>query len=100
MKGKRNEEKLIRKLEIIVSGRVQGVGFRYFTLHKAISLSIRGYVKNTWDGKVKIVAVGDNVEIDIFLQELRQGPPMSVVENIEINELVSTGNHENFRIKY
>ena len=90
----------MRKIEILISGRVQGVSFRFFTLQKAIALGIKGYVQNTYEGKVKVIAVGDIDAMDIFLSELHNGPRMSNVERLEIVELASTAIYENFRIKH
>ena len=95
-----NEEKIIKKLEIVISGRVQGVGFRYFTLQKAIALNIKGYVRNTYEGKVEVVAIAEKTAINNFVMELHKGPRMSVVENIEIVELTTVGNYKNFRIEH
>ena len=95
-----SEEKIIKKLKIFVSGRVQGVGFRYFTLQKAIALGIKGYVRNTYNEKVEVVAIVEYTAMETFLKELRKGPRMSLVENLEIVELASTGNYSDFRIKH
>ncbi len=97
---KMDKEYIIKKLEITVSGRVQGVGFRYFTLQKAIALDIKGYVRNTYEGKVEVVAIAENTAMNNFVMELRKGPRMSVVENIEIVELAAAGNYENFSIEH
>ncbi len=95
-----SKEKKIKKLEITISGRVQGVGFRYFTLQKAIAIGIKGYVRNTYEGKVEVVAIAENTAMEYFLMELRKGPRMSIVENLEIVELAATADYENFRIKH
>jgi acylphosphatase len=97
---KMDKEDKIKKLEITVSGRVQGIGFRYFTLQKAIAYGIMGYVRNTYDGKVEVVAIAENTAMENFVIELRNGPRMSVVENMEIVEMATVGNYENFRIKH
>ena len=96
---KMSEEKITKKLEITISGRVQGVGFRYFVLQNAIELGIKGYVRNTYNEKVEVVAVAEKSAMENFLLELRKGPRMSIVENMEIVELAAASNYENFRIK-
>ena len=100
MVKKMGKEDNLKKLEITISGRVQGVGFRYFVLQNAIGLGIKGYVRNTYNEKVQVVAIAENTTMENFLMELRKGPRMSVVENLEIVELASAGDYENFRIKH
>jgi acylphosphatase len=70
-------------LEIYVSGRVQGVSYRYYTLKKAISLHITGEVKNLPDGRVMIIAAGNESNLELFLDELRQGPSYSNVTELK-----------------
>lgn len=70
-----------------VSGRVQGVGFRYFVEHCAIDFQIEGWVRNLQDGRVEGVAIGTLENLQKFRTRLTQGPPLSRVQNIEIREL-------------
>lgn len=67
----------------VVSGRVQGVGFRFFAERVANQLGLRGYVKNLWDGKVEAYAIGDEAQLEEFRQRLAEGPRMSRVESVE-----------------
>lgn len=69
---------------IFVEGRVQGVGFRYFTKKIADSLSLSGWVRNTFDGKVEIKAQGESSAIEKFLIEIKRGPIRAKVENVMI----------------
>jgi|GEM_PF-335438 len=62
-------------LQITISGRVQGVGFRYYIFRAAQELRIKGIIKNLPDGKVYIEAEGDPQNIEIFLEKCREGPP-------------------------
>lgn len=86
--------------EIKVTGRVQGVGFRYFTLKKAREHSIAGWVKNTGDGGVLIVARGETKHIETFIDYLKIGPTLSRVENISIAKIDIQQEFDNFDIKY
>ena len=86
--------------EIIISGRVQGVGYRYFVLRKAEFLNIKGYVKNLYDGRVKVLAIGDDTAIEEFINELQNGPFMSHVSNIDITNIQLTKKYENFSVKF
>ena len=66
-------------LNLVVSGRVQGVGFRYFALHRARAHGISGWVKNRYDGKVEIEAEGPRGDLELFLTDIKGGPPASHV---------------------
>ncbi len=67
-------------VEFTVSGRVQGVGFRYFTCTIAHELGIRGWVKNLPDGQVRILACADAQAMAAFRTKLRVGPAFSRVD--------------------
>lgn len=73
-------------IRIYVSGRVQGVGFRYFTFQQAKKLNLSGYVYNLNDGRVEIVACGSQQNVDALIQWLEQGgPPSSRIEHYDVN---------------
>lgn len=88
------------RLHITVSGDVQGVGFRYYTQMKAVQFNITGWVKNSSEGSVEIVAVGDKDNLDHFVEELRQGNPFSKVAEVEIARLADTEPFHSFKIRY
>lgn len=88
-----------RKVHIIVSGRVQGVGFRYSTYNKAKELNINGWVKNTFDGKVEAMLEGDENNIREMLSWCGKGPSMAFVSNIEILEQPYIEEYKEFTIK-
>lgn len=67
----------------VISGRVQGVGFRFFAEDHAQRLGLRGYVKNLRDGRVEVYAVGDEVRLGELKQRLAVGPPSARVTNVE-----------------
>jgi acylphosphatase len=66
-----------------VSGGVQGVGFRFFVERTAASLGVNGYVRNLFDGRVEVYAIGSAEQMDALLNALRRGPRMASVENVE-----------------
>ena len=68
---------------IWVSGRVQGVGFRWFTRHAARDLGLTGRVRNLPDGRVEVEAAGSPERLDALRERLRQGPPGSRVSGLE-----------------
>lgn len=69
-----------------ISGRVQGVGFRYFAQRAATSLGLTGYVKNLDDGRVEVYAAGAASQLSELAGLLRKGPPHSDVRNVEEQE--------------
>jgi acylphosphatase len=89
----------MQRVRIIIGGRVQGVGFRYFVQENARHFGIKGYVKNMPGGNVEIDAEGDSVALDDFLQECRLGPPHAKVESFHIQDVPVYG-YTRFRIKH
>jgi acylphosphatase len=73
-----------KRAEFIVSGRVQGVGYRYFVYHNAVSLGLTGYARNNYDGTVFVVVEGEEDKINLLHQQLKTGPSRSYVENIKV----------------
>ena len=71
---------------IHVNGRVQGVGFRYFTRQKAQMHNITGFVTNKPDGSVYIEATGEENDIDVFVDYIRIGPSMARVQELDIQD--------------
>jgi acylphosphatase len=76
-----------RAIRIRVSGRVQGVGFRWFARRVAQDLELTGRVRNLADGRVEVEAAGVPERLDAFRKRLRQGPPGSRVAGLEEEEL-------------
>ncbi|MEK7991063.1 MAG: acylphosphatase, partial [Thiotrichaceae bacterium] len=66
-----------------ITGRVQGVSFRYYTHHKAVELGLAGWVRNLTDGRVEAVACGNASAIALFQSWLAQGPTLARVSHIE-----------------
>lgn len=77
--------------DVVVSGRVQMVGFRAFTRRSAIMLGVRGYVENMDDGKVHAVIEGEDYQVEKLLEMVRQGPRSSQVRDIQIKDIDSHG---------
>ncbi|MDH4198852.1 MAG: acylphosphatase [Spirochaetia bacterium] len=72
----------------IILGKVQGVGYRYYTEDIAKSSRIRGWVKNQPDGSVECLAAGQPADLEMFEKKIRKGPPLSRVVNMERKILV------------
>ena len=85
---------------ILISGKVQGVGFRYFTKQNAIRLGLHGYAKNLPNGKVEVVAEGDIATLDKFVKILWKGPSASRVEDVKVEARPHSGEYTAFGIKY
>jgi len=72
------------KKHIIISGKVQGVGFRYWLYKAAIQKKIDGWVKNKISGEVEALLIGDVVKIDNLIKLCEKGPPSSKVTKIKV----------------
>jgi len=77
----------MKTLKLIISGKVQGVFFRANAKKQADKLGIKGYVKNTDENKVEILAQGSEENIKNFIEFCKQGPPEAEVTDIQIKEL-------------
>ncbi len=78
---------MTRKVQILVSGRVQGVYFRLFTQNKAKQLGVMGRVKNLPDGRVEIIAEAENMAIEKLIKWCHKGPITARVDHVEVVEL-------------
>lgn len=78
---------MIRRVKILVSGRVQGVYFRLFTQNKAKHFAIKGSAKNLPDGRVEIIAEAENMALEKFIRWCHKGPITARVDHVEISEL-------------
>jgi acylphosphatase len=72
-----------RRVNIIVSGIVQMVGFRYYTVNQASQLSITGWVRNNRDGSLEIVAEGEKENLEELIRWCHKGPSSAAVERVE-----------------
>jgi len=88
---------MLKRNKIIISGNVRGVFFRRFVFENAVSLGLKGYVKNRDDGKVEAVFEGEEVNVKKMVERCRIGNPLSKVKNIIINEEIPKRESE-FRI--
>jgi len=89
----------MKNITIIIKGKVQNVGYRYFALKKAIELGINGFVVNLPDGSVKIEAEGNDADIDKFIYWCRTGPSMDVISDVEVIDS-DVKNYDSFAIAY
>ena len=73
-------------VRLVIHGRVQSVGFRYFVEGEAEVSGLEGWVRNRRDGSVEAVIAGDSALVDSMIEALRHGPPVSRVDRIDIEE--------------
>ncbi|OMH40115.1 acylphosphatase [Desulfurobacterium indicum] len=90
----------LKTLHAFVSGKVQGVGYRAFTRSKAKALGLKGFVRNLPDGRVEVVAEGDEEKLEKLLDYLRQGPFFADVKDVKYTYSDYRGVYEDFEITY
>ena len=85
---------------ILVSGIVQGVGYRYYTLRKAGALGLTGFVRNLPDGRVEVEVEGEESAIQEFIGFLRKGPIGAHVYDVQVDCYEYRNRYIDFRIRY
>ncbi len=83
----------------VISGRVQGVGYRFFAQRSSARHQVRGYVRNLADGRVEIVAEGTEKAVDGFRLDLAAGPTFSEVAGVEEVVVEPSGLYSTFRVE-
>jgi acylphosphatase len=83
----------------LIDGRVQGVGFRFFTEAAAVREGLSGWVRNLQDGRVEILVEGDAEAVDRFERAVRHGPPAARTSRFEVEETLPSGSELGFRIR-
>ena len=86
------------RIHIMIEGRVQGVGFRFFAKEHALKLGLSGWVRNTFEGNVEAQAEGSKQNIDIWISHLQNGPHSAYVIHIRKEWLKAQGKFKNFQI--
>ncbi|VAW24950.1 hypothetical protein MNBD_BACTEROID01-82 [hydrothermal vent metagenome] len=89
-----------KRAEIIIKGRVQGVGYRFFAVDKAKGLNLAGYAQNKEGGDVFVVAEGEEEDIRAFLDWLKIGPQLSTVNKVITNWFDISNCFTDFTVKY
>ena len=87
------------RYKIIITGRVQGVGFRWKATSEALSRGIKGFVKNLPDGSVYIEAEGSLEHLNSFIEWCKKGPGFASVESVKVNASPPVS-YTDFRIEY
>jgi acylphosphatase len=89
-----------RSLHARVEGMVQGVGFRFSTVHQARRLGVNGYVRNLWDGAVEVVAEGREEQLRQLERWLHHGPPGAIVRRVDSRYAPYQGVYRSFGVDY
>lgn len=90
----------MKRLEAIVKGTVQGVGYRGFAWNKANYLGLTGFTKNLVDGSVEVTAEGKKEKLEQLLKELEKGPPLSYIEKVDSSWSEAINEFKEFSIRY
>lgn len=90
----------MKRIHAVVTGRVQGVGFRNYVRNVAHALGLAGYVKNLSDGSVEVAAEGNEDAIEELRMQLYKGPAFSRVDNITEDITESRNEFKGFDVRY
>jgi acylphosphatase len=88
------------RLKLIISGRVQGVCYRWFTRDTAVELGLTGWVRNLPDGTVEAVVEGEKEKLEQLLGWCKQGPDLARVTDIQAEWEEATGEFQDFSIRH
>jgi acylphosphatase len=81
----------MRTVRLVITGRVQGVGYRIWAERTARSLGVRGWVRNRTDGSVELLATGDNGAITALIEACRRGPRAALVTDLIVDDAEDDG---------
>lgn len=87
------------RIDARVTGRVHGVGFRYFAFREAQALGLVGWVANMADGSVRCVAEGTRQSLDQLVRRLHEGPPAAIVAHVSVAWMPATGAFASFGVR-
>ena len=86
------------RLHALITGMVQGVGYRFFVLKSAEELGLAGWVRNRWDGRVEVAAEGPHEALNKLLLKLRRGPIGAQVDDVQYEFSDSKGEFKQFAV--
>lgn len=90
----------MKRAHIFIEGRVQGVGFRYFTKTNARELGVDGWVKNLPDGRVEAVFEGERNAVEELVDRCRKGPRSARVADLQVEWSEPSQEYDSFRVAY
>ena len=88
-----------KRVQVVIAGRVQGVGYRASCQRQAASLGLTGWVGNRWDGAVEALFEGEAAAVDAMLDWCREGPPMAYVTGVEVSIPSDAPPEQGFRVR-
>jgi acylphosphatase len=83
----------------LVSGRVQGVGFRWFVEREARLIGVGGWVRNLDDGAVEVLASGTNAQLGSLYEKLKEGPRAARIDEVEVEDAAPFTGYTTFQIE-
>ena len=89
---------MFKKKHLIISGKVQGVGFRYWMQNLAINNNISGWVKNRSLGDVEALIIGQEKEVQKLIKQCKIGPSSATIQKIQINDYNQNYSEKGFNI--
>lgn len=90
----------IQQAHVLISGRVQGVNYRYYTRQQANQLGLIGWVRNMIDGRVEAIFQGEQEQVERMLEWCRRGPPSAKVSDVEVEWQEKLESFSSFEIKF
>ncbi len=90
---------MVRSLQCLITGTVQGVFLRSWIHDQAVSLSLKGWVRNIADGKIEVLAQGDDKTCDELKERLYKGSPLSRVEQVACKWIEYDNEYDKFEIR-
>ncbi len=88
-----------KQLHVVVSGRVQGVGYRIYAAEHAIGHNLCGWVRNLYEGDVEVLAEGEEKDLLSFLADLETGPTVSKITSIKTAWNPFSGQYQDFMVR-
>lgn len=88
-----------KRIHAVITGRVQGVGFRSFVEDEADRLGITGWVRNLYSGEVEVIAEGNEDDLKEFCEKISNGPSLSYITDFKLEWLQATAEYSNFNIR-
>ena len=88
------------RAHVVIKGRVQGVFFRAEMRSQAYNMGLTGWVRNTWTGNVETVFEGEDQKVQKMIVWCRKGPPVAVVEDVEVKWGEYKGEFDSFSVRH
>lgn len=88
-----------KRAHVLISGRVQGVSFRYYTVQEAETVGVNGWVRNLWDGRVEAIFEGQAEDVEHMVNWSRNGPPSALVDDIDVEWQEAIREFDSFRVR-